>query len=320
MLWLNKKPRNRRFSRGNVLEVKLRSTQVRAMRTRMAAITLMVVFSVIVGAYVSWRAAQWGLSRMLYENQAFAVQKIDIQTDGEISLDQLRRWANVKSGQNLLALDLHKVKRNLEMVPVIHSVAIERLLPHTLRIRVTERMPIAQVTVPRLKTGGGVELAVYLLDQDGMVMVPLDPRARTVPVNQASDALPSLSGVVPAELQPGRKIESGQVRAALELLAAFDHSPMAGLVDLNKIDVSIPDILVGTTGQGSEVTFGLQDIERQLRRWRGLFDVGQRFNKAIATLDLAVTNNVPTRLLEASTVPVTTAKPAKPLRNKKKHV
>jgi hypothetical protein len=54
-------------------------------------------------------------------------------------VDQLRRWAAVRLGDNLLALDLPSVKRNLELVSVIRSVAIERALPHTLRISVTAR-------------------------------------------------------------------------------------------------------------------------------------------------------------------------------------
>ena len=49
---------------------------------------------------------------------------------------------------------------------------------------------------------------------------------------------------------------------------------MAGLVDLKRVDVSSPEVLVVTTGQGSEVTFGLTDFEQQLRRWHAIFEDG----------------------------------------------
>ena len=49
---------------------------------------------------------------------------------------------------------------------------------------------------------------------------------------------------------------------------------MAGLVDLRRIDVSSPEVLVVTTGQGSEVTFGLADFDQQLRRWHDHFRAG----------------------------------------------
>ena len=95
---------------------------------------------------------------------------------------------------------------------------------------------------------------------------------------------------------------------------------MAGLVDLRRIDVAAPEILVVTTEQGSEVTFGLQDLERQLRRWRRIHDEGLRLNKSLATLDLAVSNNIPLRWLQASAGPVNSPKAPKTLRNKKKNV
>ncbi len=64
-----------------------------------------------------------------------------------------------------------------------------------------------------------------------------------------------------------------------------------------------PGVLVVATGQGSEVTFGLENFNRQLARWREIYEMGARMSKAVATLDLAVTNNIPARWLEASAAP-----------------
>ena len=319
-MWFKRKPKNRRLGREQVLDVKLRSSQVRAARTRMGAIALGAVFATVFGLYLLYRAGEWSLNRLVYENKAFAIQEIDVQTDGVISPDQLRRWAGVKPEANLLALDLARVKRDLELIPLVQSVSVERILPRTLRIRIAEREPIAQVNVPRPRPGGGIDLAVYQLDADGYVMVPLDPRQRATPLSQPGDALPVISGMDASKSQPGRRIGAPQVQAALRLIMAFDQSPMAGLVDLRRIDVTSAEVLVVTTGQGSEVTFGLADLEQQLRRWRDIFDLGQKISKAIATLDLAVTNNIPARWLEASAVPPAALKPAKPLRSRKKHV
>ena len=319
-MWFKRKPKNRRLGREQVLDVKLRSSQVRAARTRMGAIALGALFATIFGLYLVYRTGDWALNRLVYENEAFAIQEVDVQTDGVISLDELRRWTGVKPGANLLALDLASVKRDLELVPLVQSVSVERILPRTLRIRVTEREPMAQVNVPRPRPGGGVDLAVYQLDASGYVMLPLDLRQRAILLNQPGDALPAICGVNSTELQPGRRLGAPQVQAALRLIMAFDQSPMAGLVDLRRVDVSSPEVLVVTTGQGSEVTFGLADLEQQLRRWRDIFDLGQTMSKAIAGLDLAVTNNIPARWNEASAVLPVAPKSTKPLRPRKKHV
>lgn len=317
-MWLNRKPKNRRLERAYVLDVKLRSSQVRAARIRVIAISFGFLAAMVVGAYSVWLAGEWALNRLVYENKAFAIEEIDVQTDGIIALDQLRRWTGVKLGQNLLALDLAWVRRDLELVSLIQSASVERVLPHTLRVRVIERTPIAQINVLKPAASGGIESAVYLLDQDGYVIVPLDPRQRTRPLNQAADDLTLISGISGTHVQAGRRIESPQLLAALQLLVAFDRSPMQGLVDIKKIDLTSPDVLTVTTDQSSEVTFGLSDLDRQLRRWHMIFTKGQQYNKAIASLDLAVSNNLPVRWLEASAVPPVSPKPSKLLR--KKHV
>ena len=166
-MWFRKKQKNRRMSRGRVLDVKLRSDQVRASRMRLAALTFGVLFGTLFGLYLLWRVGELALDKLVYENRAFEIQAFEVQTDGVVSADQLRRWAGVKPGENLFALDLARVKRDLEMVPLISSVSVERVLPRTLRIRVTEREPVARVNVPRARAGGGLEIAVPQLDLDG---------------------------------------------------------------------------------------------------------------------------------------------------------
>jgi POTRA domain, FtsQ-type len=319
-MWLKRKPKNRRLGREQVLDVKLRSSQVRAARTRLTAVSLGAVFAAVFGLYLLYRAGDWGLNRLVYENKAFAVERIDVQTDGAISVDQLRRWAGVKPEENLLALDLARVRRDLELIPLLQSVSVERILPHTLRIRVTEREPIAQVNVPRPGPTGGFESSVYQLDADGWVMLPLDPRQRATPLNQPEDPLPVILGIGANALQPGRRLDGPQVQAALQFLVAFGQSPMAELVDLKEVDVASPEVLLVTTGQGSKVTFGLTDFDRQLRRWQAVFEEGRKTGCAIATLDLAVADNIPLRWLEPSAVPPAAPKSPKPLRLKKKHV
>jgi cell division septal protein FtsQ len=319
-MFFRRKAKNRRLGREQVLDVKLRSSKVRAARTRVIAITAGFVFATALGIYVSYRSGEWLLDRLVYENQAFALQQLTVQTDGVISVDQLRRWSGVRAGQNLLALDLSKVKRDLELVPIVQAVSVERVLPHELRIRITEREPVAQVNLPRPKPGGGVELAVFQLDAAGWVMLPVDPAQRSTPSTADAEAMPAISGIAANELQPGRQIVNAQVQAALKFVLAFEESAMAGLVDLKRVDISSPQVLVVTTGQGSEITFGLADYEQQLCRWHDIYQKAQKYGKAIAALDLAIGNNIPARWLEASSLPPSTPKSPKPPRLKKKHV
>src|SRR5438552_19017219 len=120
-MFFHRKSKNRRLEREHVLDVKLRSGQVRAKRTRMATVGLGALFAVVFGLYLIWRLGGWALDRLVYENKAFAIQDVDMQTDGVISVDQLRRWAAVPPGQHLLALDLAPVTRDLALMPCVQS-------------------------------------------------------------------------------------------------------------------------------------------------------------------------------------------------------
>jgi cell division septal protein FtsQ len=257
------------------------------------------------------------LRQIVYENAAFAIHHLDVQTDGVIGLQQLRRWAGVKYDDNLIALDLARVRRDLELIPAIHSASVERVLPHTLRIRVSEREPVAQCAIPR--AAGAPAGAVYLLDAEGYVMTPLRAEQRSSPA-ATNDHLPSLIGVPPVELRPGRAAESPQVRAALRLIAAFERSPMAGIVDLKQIDVGLPSILQVTTDQASDVVFSFDDFDLQLRRWFAVVDHGRKTGKHVAWLDLSVSNNVPARWLEASLLPPMAPKALKSAKARRKNV
>lgn len=316
MFWLNKKQKNRRFNRrGHVLDVKLRSDQVRATRIRLGALAFGVCFGTVMGLLILWRVGSWTLDRLVYENSSFAIQEIKVQTDGVIGTEQLRQWSGAKLGDNLFALDLAKVKRALELVPAIQSVSVERILPRTLRISVNEREPIAQMNVSTLRPGGGVTVKVFQVDADGFVMLPIDSRDRAVPLSQQKNMLPVISGLDPTRLQPGRQIaDVPQLQAALQLISAFQRSPMAGLVDLKNINVLSPQVLVVTTDQGSQMTFGLENLDQQLLRWRALYDSAKRTNQEIASMNLAVTKNTPAVLVSAGSLLPGTPKPVQPLR------
>src|SRR4030095_8179624 len=156
-MWFTKaKPRNRRLGREHVLEVKLRSSKLRAARLRMAAWGLGTVFALVFGAGTLWCAGEWLLQRFVYQNEAFNIQELDIQTDGVLSVDQIRRWTGVGLNQNLFAVDLPQVQRRLELIPVIRSASLERVLPRTLVVRIIEREPLAQVnlTLPSRRRAG----------------------------------------------------------------------------------------------------------------------------------------------------------------------
>jgi cell division septal protein FtsQ len=320
--WLNRRPKNRRApEREHGLDVKLRTSHARAARMRKVGMGLSIAFCLAVIGFLVWRGGQWLLDVLIYQNDTFAVKQIEVQTDGVLNRETIQSWAKVKIGENLMALDLMRVKRDLEIQPPVQFVAVERHLPHLLRITVNERDPVAQTIVTRVGPHGTTEpAAVYDFDEDGYVMRPIDPAWRVTPLPPADERLPILTGVPAGEPHPGRQVVSPQIRAALALVCDFDHSPMTGMVEIERIDVSVPEILQVTTTQKAEITFSLNNFDTQLRRWRIIHDQAQKWNKAISTLDLSISNNLPVHWVAADTVPPIAPHTLKPSRPKRKHV
>jgi cell division septal protein FtsQ len=319
-MFFKRKAKNRRHSRDYILDVRLSAAQRRESRLRRLTLFL-ATSSILLGTvFVAWRGGDAAIQRFVFENRAFAIRSIEVETDGVLSAEQIRSWAGVRPKDNLLALDLARVERDLKLVPAIESAVIERVLPYSLKIRVIEREPVAQVIFPRLRQGGAYEGGVYTLDANGYFMFPVEPSQRTTPAVQTNDPLPLMVGLPTRDIRPGKQVESPQVRAALELIRAFGHSTMDGVVDLKQVDVSVPGVVVATTAQGNTVTFGLADFDAQLRRWRLVHDHAQRFGKHVEALDLGVANNAPMLWVDATGVTPVPAKPVKPSRYKKKHV
>jgi hypothetical protein len=61
-------------------------------------------------------------------------------------------------------------------------------------------------------------------------------------------------------------------------------------------------------------------LEEQLRRWREVYDLGQRMNQSVALLNLAVSNNVPVHWMEAVVAPSASPKAVNPAHPRRKNV
>jgi cell division septal protein FtsQ len=311
---LFRRPKNRRLDRKQLLDVKIRSSQRRRDQWRRLTMLGLTAACVVLGLVGIWRGAEY-LGRLWFTaNPAFAIHNLEVQTDGVIALEQIRSWAGVKLNDNLFALDLSRIKRDLECVPMIESALIQRIPPHTLRIVVTERQPVAQVRLPASESQ--TNPLRYWLDAKGYVMYPLEGFQLSNPA-LTNRQLPWLDGVPLNVLRFGQVVDLPGVQAALQLIQAFERSPMLGLVSIEQIDVSKAGLLHARTTQGTEVIFGLQDFARQLRRWRAIHDYGLSTGRHLAWVDLSVTNNVPARWADAG--PPVIPSPAHPLQPKKPH-
>ncbi len=110
----------------------------------------------------------------------FAVRNIEVTGVTHTSRQTLEAVTSGFAGVNLFRIDIGHVQRELRALPWVSRVEIEKKLPDTLRIRITERTPWALV-----RSGSTLRYA----DENGVPFAPLSPSVGDpdLPVIIASD-------------------------------------------------------------------------------------------------------------------------------------
>ena len=304
---LKSRRRNKKATQKNVLSVKVQSQQTRRERLRWLRSVVTLAVALVALVLVSWLGGGFALDRLVYENESFAVTEMDYRTDGIISEIQLQDWGGVRKGDNLLSLDLLRIKRNIELTPRVKMASVERILPDTLQVRVTERVPMAQIWVWQRggDAPGGYDCVRLQVDESGHVMPPIAGRSVVIPEQQAEWSLPVIAGIelkTLRSLAPGRAADLPKLQSALNLIRAYRRSSLAGEIDLRVVDLSQPRILRVTTGDGGQIDLATSRLSQQFSRWARIRAHGEKYGFAIETMDLSVTNNVPVRWMLSPTI------------------
>lgn len=279
----------RRARRTELLRVKAESAARRTWVRRLV-IALALASVGALGLHAALR--YWTAFRddVFLSRQFFGLRAVEVNPT-LVWLDpaQVVAWTGVRVGDNLLAFDLNRLKRDLELVPQIEEASLERVLPDLLRIHIRERRPVARVRGIHTEHGA-LRPATLFLDAYARVMPP--PPPGHADLDALLGSLPVITGLG-GGIRAGGDLATPTVRAALELVRLFPHSPMSGQTGVTSVDVADPDVLQLTTREGAEITLPLARLDHELHRWRLVHDAGARQGRQIQWLDLSVTNNCP---------------------------
>ena len=131
-----------RFFRPMDVQVTRRNyRRVQARRLISVMANLLLLALLIIAAYWMWQKTQ--------SDERFSIRDFRIAGARHTSESAVREVVAGYTGRNLFQTDLEEVSRALTALPWVQSVAIEKELPSTLVVHVTERVPVALV-----RTGG----------------------------------------------------------------------------------------------------------------------------------------------------------------------
>lgn len=158
-----------------------------------------------------------------WNSSALHLRRVEVAGTVRVAKEDIARASGLRAGAHLLKLPMERISARIERVPRIHSVKIERIIPSTVRVTVTEREPIAEVSVgPR----------TYLVDSEGVVLeegtgqpirvidLPIEQVAigERIRLDQYSSALSVARGIEPAVRRRLLRIRAPSVdRISLEL-------------------------------------------------------------------------------------------------------
>lgn len=235
------------------------------------------------------------LEKTLYTNKMFTLRQVELLSFGQVNKESVLDFLGIQVYRdNLMALDLNRMKRKLEHVSVIESASFERGLPDTLRIQVYARTPVIRfyrwVLNTDTLTDGNWE--VCFLDEDGYVIAPDDYFCCMSDIELSS--LPMLVGVYNKNMKiAGEQCKNREVLNVLKFMKLYKKLFFSDLEALVEIDIGNSGFLIAKTVSQMEIILDPEELELGLARWEKIYRYGMDHNLNIGRIDLSVSNNVP---------------------------
>ncbi len=302
MRWLLDKlierPRNRFLKHElRTINAKQRARVRAERRTRFVGLTLLAVALVAAAGWAAWAGTR-GLARRLFaENDAFQIRELVVENTGEVlKPDAVLSYLRLQRGQNLLGVDIARLRRDLEVMPVVERAEVGRELPSRLVIRIAERTPIASLVA-------GMGPMRYQVDARGVVMDLQSMHRLSDAQRKKLEEIPVITGAAVADMKIGRPVISPEIYHALALFQRADLGDSIAGMEIRSIDVSRRGFLVVTLADGGRARLAIADLDQQLRRWTAVLNDARIRSLRVATIDLSMGRDVPVTF--AATVPET---------------
>lgn len=303
---ISRKPAsNKRRSGGRLLktqgllEVKVRSEIAHRQRNRAIAMVLcklMLAIFMVGGAVYGGRAV---VDRMFLQNPEYNLAAVEIADDGgALARELVLSTANLTLGQNIFTVSLAKAREALAKLPQVERVDLQRSLPNKIVIDITERRPVAWLAEAKATDPSASEKS-FLVDSKGVLFRPKIQLPEYL-------RLPAIYGVPVENYLPGETVDTPEVCAALELV---QKNSDANRFRLQSLDLSLGYCMIATDAKRAKLTFGIDDIGRQLERLGAVLDYAAAQGKEIRKVNLMVERNIPAILADPSAPPAASETP-----------
>jgi len=223
-------------------------------------------------------------ARWLMTARPFAVERIEVVGQSQLSADEVISASGLIPGQNFFRLDARRAVAGVEALPRVRRAELVRAFPNGVTLLVEERQPFVLVHA------GGLDRLVwpadrlFWVDEQG---VPIGNETRA----QALD-VPLVSGVGDEDIAAAGRTPSERLAAGVALIRTLMRLQSPLLKEISEVDVSRAEGPVLYMLDGVEVRLGSEDWNDRLGRLGGVLAQLRASGQKATSIDLRFRDQV----------------------------
>ena len=258
-------PADKRFHRSHIKPSRRRSIWQQVRRLGQTVILLVLV------GYALHRATDWVL-----HSSMLAINKIEVEGLSRFSEGEFNALVSLLHGQNILTIDLDGWRNRLTASPWVKDVEFRRVMPSTIQIVVSEKMPVGV---------GRFGERLYLIDEQGVVIDEHGPQ-------YGDFDLPIVDNLF-VHLDHGKPvIDSDRKKMHSRFIEDFERRPEL-LRRVSQIDVADPDdVAVLLDGDRVQLHLGNIRFADRIHKYLEMIEVIREHVPEIDYVDLRYGNRV----------------------------
>ena len=183
-----------------------------------------------------------------------AVDRVEVVGNSRLTTEQVRSAVGVEDGTPLARVDTSGVRDRVAALAPVATVEVLRSWPGTLRVELTERVPVAGVAGPggvQLVDAEGVVIATEPAPAGGLVRLEVDTPA---PDDPATRAALSVYVDLPGSLRTQVESVRAQSASSVSLLLAQERSVVWGAPGDTETKAAAVEVLLRMEGDVLDVS------------------------------------------------------------------
>lgn len=248
-----------------------------------------IILLLALAGMIGW-GGYLGVRHIFIDNEEYRLQEIKLQTNGHTNHARVVEVTGIDLDASIFAIDTDHVRKRLQDLPEVTQCEVERRLPGTLQITLTERMPVAWLQSAQYGFPGKEEGGV-LVDKDGVTFPcegALWETSRDLPIVM-------VKGGERDAFYHGRKMKHPEVMRALHLVQTLSEGDLRAdwmpekIIILNDYSMQI------ICNDGSRAVFGMYEHKRQLEDFITVREHALKTQRVVEHINMMPEKNIPVR-------------------------